>query len=147
MAFNAASERTRVSRAAASTRRPTATRKPSSAPSSASCCLFGDVWNVAGLAGSIDRAVTVASPSAVSGATSSTALMSESATVFAMRAARSGSADPTRTSRITVFCGIVTLIMRRSWIVLRSPSSSFATGSRTTADVASLANDSICACV
>ena len=46
-----------------------------------------------------------------------------------------------------MFCGIVTLIMRRSWFVLRSPSSSSATGSRTTDEVASLANDSICACV
>ena len=73
--------------------------------------------------------------------------MRESATAFAMRAARSESVDPTRMSRMTVFCGIVTLIVRRSWAAVRSPSSSSATGSRTTADVASLANDSICACV
>ena len=104
------------------------------------------LWKVAGFAGSIVRAVTVASPSAVSGATASTAPMSESATVFAMSAARSGSVDPTLTSRITVFCGIVTLIIRRSGS-RSGPVELFAPRGQGRPEVASLANESNCACV
>ena len=52
MSFSAASERTRVSSALMSTMATDARRNPMIAPSTASCCLFGELWNAAGVAGS-----------------------------------------------------------------------------------------------
>ncbi|WP_431245700.1 hypothetical protein [Leifsonia xyli] len=138
---------TPVSNVARSTTMSAPTMRPSSRPDRTLSRVFGDDANWGVAACSITRTDTVALPCAVLGAICSTVLDRLAATALAMSAAFCGSVSVTASSRMTVFCGVLTEMASASWLGVTERSSWSTTGFRTTGDSASCANESIWFCV